>query len=481
MRISRGTDVGQIWAACLRSGALDGTPDHPSDRVMRYIDTGSRAAADALGTWLAATLDASVTELRCQTGFFSSEPLGLLRSTFDRLSACDGLVRMLIGSNEGATMRADVEDLLYVTGPARQQLQLAVVSFEDGFFHPKTFHVLRSDGSAAAYVGSANLTGAGVASAHVEAGFLLDSRAGDDAAVLAQVGGAVDWWFTALPGGLYRIVQSSDLDALVATGLLGRPRPPPAPRPPVAPAAAGAPTPHPHHRLNRLLALPPRPVRPTPPAQQMPTAATVTPTVPRAGFPDYILFAPQATVATKGVAALTGASLPAGAAGLITQLNNDSARHFFGGDGTANISVPVATVSTIRFGILPSSGRPRAEFPMRLRYLAADGTVFKADAETNIMAYGFAVGDKGHQNVRLLVPASTKHLVTTGYRQPASGDCAILEWPTPARPEFRLTFVESTAPLHASLANALTTAEGSGQNVGGGACWLAPGIAPPWP
>ena len=96
----------------------------------------------------------------------------------------------------GMTQRDDVEALLAAAGPPRKNLRVGIVSFSNGYFHPKTVHIVRGDRSAAAYVGSANLTQNGVTSLNIEAGLLLDGLQGDDASVLDEIAGAIDWWFT---------------------------------------------------------------------------------------------------------------------------------------------------------------------------------------------------------------------------------------------------------------------------------------------
>jgi hypothetical protein len=40
-------------------------------------------------------------------------------------------------------------------GLPRQNACLGIVRYDQGFFHPKTYHLRRSDGSQCAYVGSA--------------------------------------------------------------------------------------------------------------------------------------------------------------------------------------------------------------------------------------------------------------------------------------------------------------------------------------
>ncbi|MFZ0424241.1 MAG: hypothetical protein WAL80_15310 [Xanthobacteraceae bacterium] len=189
---------------------------------MRYIDTGSRDPAHALGHWLksAVELDSSVAEVRWQAGFFSSVPLAYFEAAMKRLAQANGVLRLLVGSNGGETQRADIETLLTFSGPPRSRRQIGIVKFNNAFFHPKTIHIVRTDGSEAAYVGSANLTSQGVNGLHVEGGILLDTKDGDDGAVVARIKQAIDWWFAKSPEGLNLVSKSSDLDALVQAGIL---------------------------------------------------------------------------------------------------------------------------------------------------------------------------------------------------------------------------------------------------------------------
>lgn len=190
---------------------------------MRYIDSGSRNANDALGTWLGSELigGAPLAALRVQSGFFSSQALGYFEETLSALREIDGHTRFLVGSNDGQTPRDDIADLLGVAGPPRAGMRVGVVSFQTGYFHPKVFHILRSDGSSAAYVGSANLTGAGVAALHIEAGLIIDSNTGDSAQVLDSIAAAVDAWFIADRPGLFVVSDNADLDPLVQGNVLG--------------------------------------------------------------------------------------------------------------------------------------------------------------------------------------------------------------------------------------------------------------------
>ena len=170
--------------------------------------------------------------------------------------------------------------------------------------------------------------------------------------------------------------------------------------------------------------------------------------------------------------------------GLIVQLNRDSARHFMGRDGTANISIPVATVSTLRFGIYGKHDRPRAEFNLRLRYVSAGVVIDKGTANTNVMGYGFTAAETGHGDVRLLVPTEARSLgqavTAAGLTPPTAGDIALLEWPTPLDPSFRLSFLDTHSVISQQATALFNTADAAGQVVGNGACWLAAGVSPNW-
>jgi hypothetical protein len=194
---------------------------------VRYIDSGKRESDQALGSWLAELAqDVSIIELRWQTGFFSVDGIGHIAPLISGLSTENRVVRLLLGSNDGVTRRADIEILFNVAGPPRDGLNIGVISFENCYYHPKVVHFKRDDGSMAAYVGSANLTRSGVSALHVEAGIVMDTRDGDDAAVLSSIADAVDWWFEGSHDGLFRVSGPDDLNSLVASKVLGMARPP---------------------------------------------------------------------------------------------------------------------------------------------------------------------------------------------------------------------------------------------------------------
>ena len=367
--------------------------------------------------------------------------------------------------------------------------------YDGGLFHSKVFHIKRVDGSQAAYVGSANLTGPGVDGTNIESGVVLDTRDGDAEQPLSRIASDIDAWF----GGTRRvsIVGCRDeLPPLVIARVLGQ-RPS---RNVTRSAASAGPGDGSAHRLTRLMTFP---SLPTPggsaagPPRYVSTAGSGTAesashasgqgtSIPRDGFPAYVLFAPQANEPTEGTEALSGSTLPGDTAGIIVRLNNDSARHFLGKPGTANVSVPVATVSTLRFGIYSGAhDRPRCEFRFRTRFIHPGGVYMARDFKTNIMVYGHIDGESGHGDVRMLIPRSATRDVSeliaiSGSRLPAPNDPMIVEWPTPSNPTVRVTFADQRLPLFDELAAQLDAAELNRELVGRGACWLPDDLSPFW-
>jgi hypothetical protein len=221
-------------------------------------------------------LTEEVREVRWQSGYFSASALGIFAPTLLRLARVNGTVRALIGSNNGGTLRDDVRQLVTLLGLPRAGARLGIVRYSSAEYHPKTYHLLREDGSQCAYVGSANLTSSGLA-LNVEAGLILDTRDGDPANILEQIVAAVDGWFDPPRAGVYLINGHADLQPLVGAGVL-QIDPPPAPTPPPQPPA-GEPT---IPRLRPLVNLPPLrvPVLPSEPAP-----ATVSAAVPATPSP----------------------------------------------------------------------------------------------------------------------------------------------------------------------------------------------------
>jgi hypothetical protein len=461
---------------------------------MRYIDTASRRGEETLAAWFQAVLTDDVTELRWQSGFFFAEGAGLLIPTLERLKRAEGIVRGVIGADARSTLRDDVAWLVGAIGIPRKGAALGAVSFARGLFHPKTYHVVRRDGSEVAYVGSANLTAPAVSGRNVEAGLVLDTRSGDSRDVLRAIADGVDWWFEETRDGFNPISALATVQQLTDDGILVEALPPRLEVPIEAGDADGADEQVRVRRpgLHDLVELPRvRPRVATSPREGARSGAATVPrpvglAVPRRGFPDYFLFDPVATQPTSGASGLSGALLPGGAVGLIVQLNKDSARHFERRNGTANMSLPIASLASLRFGIFAGKyERPRAEFDLHVRFLRSAAAPIVCEVlETSVMAYGYADGEPGHRDIRMVVPAGVRVLAeriqAAGHGLPAVNDLALLEWPAPGRPDFRLSYLEPGSAIAAEAAVIFQAAKSAREMVGGRACWLLAGLSPQW-
>lgn len=483
----------QSLAKALTHSAYLGRVEHRIVYV-KYLDTGLRDHAQTLAHWFAQIIPEEVVELRIQTGFFSLEGIGLLIPVLEHCKERSCVTNLLIGSNEGGTKRNDIGDLVDLLGVPRPEAKLGIVSFRDAYFHPKTYHVRRVDGSEMGFVGSANLTRSGLA-LHVEAGIALDTRDGDPVQPLVEMANSIDEWFIQRRDGLNLIEDPDALDVLVENGILANDSPPPPPRS-ETPSSSGVR--HIAPRLQQLVSLP-RVRRATVEVEspeegaepvnsaEEPAIAVTEVSVPRAEYPQNMLFKPSADAPTEGASALSGGSLPGGATGLIIRLNRDSARRFMGGSGTANISIPIPIVYTLRFGMYSGRNnikRPRAEFDMNLRFLC-DGTKLGTHAaKTNVMAYGYAEDDTGHQDMRMLVPAAVSNLIeeinAAGKSLPTEGHMAFLEWPQLESPSFRLSFLEASSEIFRQAREIFQAEQSSKRTVGNGACWLPVGLSPSW-
>lgn len=92
------------------------------------MDSGTRDTAQTLGAWLKSTVvdDDTIVGIRIQTGFFGASALGILYPRLTSLGHSGGLARALIGSNDGATLAADVTGLLTSTAPSRANRSIGV-------------------------------------------------------------------------------------------------------------------------------------------------------------------------------------------------------------------------------------------------------------------------------------------------------------------------------------------------------------------
>jgi len=249
---------------------------------MRYLDSGRRDADHTLASWLAEQVQGDISALRLQTGFFSIEGIGLLTPVLESLKKLNRPTSILIGSNDASTLRSDVTGLATVIGIPRGNAKLGVVNYDGAFFHPKTYHFTRTDGSQSAFVGSANLTKSGL-TLHVEAGISLDTNEGDDPKHLSEIALAIDAWFDEKRPGLTTIAGIQTIDALVASGVLSLARPQLQTK---TNGATGNPAMPTRPRLLSLFTLPPAPApAPGPAPAPAPASASTSTSTPALSKP----------------------------------------------------------------------------------------------------------------------------------------------------------------------------------------------------
>lgn len=188
---------------------------------LRYLDSTGRSSTDALGHWLSQEVPTQQAQLRIKTGYFTLNGLGGLKASIDHLVQNDLPISVAVGANEKATIKADVDALYALIGCPRPNAKLCVISCAGGLFHPKVVHLTRTDGSELAYVGSANVTPAGVNGTNIESGILLDSRDGDPIGVLNEIAASIDEWFNGAKVGVTNINGPATTQQLVTAGILG--------------------------------------------------------------------------------------------------------------------------------------------------------------------------------------------------------------------------------------------------------------------
>ncbi len=187
---------------------------------MKYIDNGPGTESNTVLSWLMDVLTPNVVGVSWQSGFFEGSVLGALSPTLTRLAKTNLEVTALIGSNNGETKVSSVRMLAKLLALPRSRARLGIVSYANGFYHPKTIHVSFDDGREAAYVGSANLTTSGIDGTNIEAGIVLDTSEGDSTRMLNSINQAAVKWFELQPEGLYLVNRPKDIEVLKRTGVL---------------------------------------------------------------------------------------------------------------------------------------------------------------------------------------------------------------------------------------------------------------------
>ncbi|MGR3507146.1 MAG: phospholipase D family protein [Paracoccaceae bacterium] len=188
---------------------------------MHFLDGATRAPSDSLGHWIDKQVPHEVSHLRIMSGYFALSGLGAFQDIIDALNLSGGNISAVLGANDKETIESDLIDYLDLVQSPRAGVRTAIASYSNGLFHPKVYHLTRTDGSELAYVGSANLTDFGVNSGNIEAGIILDTREKDDSSVLSRIAASVDTWFSGMNPAVNEIISHADVRALVAIGIVG--------------------------------------------------------------------------------------------------------------------------------------------------------------------------------------------------------------------------------------------------------------------
>lgn len=197
-----------------------------------YLDSGSGQDDQFIGNWLNANIADGIKGFRVQMGYFRYGALAAYAPTLAAAAQAGHPVHFVLGANDGNLTASDLEQTFQVVLGC-SNASLTIVSYADAKFHPKTIHIVRSDDSIAAIVGSSNFTTQGLGK-NVEASLMLDSRADDSIETLTQIAVAADRWRSTIESGIFPIQAIADIQVLVDAGIINRPQPilpslPPAP------------------------------------------------------------------------------------------------------------------------------------------------------------------------------------------------------------------------------------------------------------
>lgn len=187
---------------------------------MRYIDSSTRHVDHTVAQWMSACVDSDVSEVRCQTGYFSFEGGSILLPALKKCADGNLISRFVVGSNRGVTLAEHVDLLRVALAMPRTEAKLAVAMFDTSLYHPKVYHFVLENGRKTAYVGSANLTGAGISGLNIEAGVILDTDDGDDEGLLDQISNSINKWFEPGALGVCLVANFDDIQKLMGRNLL---------------------------------------------------------------------------------------------------------------------------------------------------------------------------------------------------------------------------------------------------------------------
>jgi hypothetical protein len=390
---------------------------------VQYLDTGDRDPDHTLFRWLAPRL-ATARYFGFQTGYFSADGVFPFEADLRRIVASGGAVRAVIGANEDSIRSSDVTYLLALVDGSHAS-SVAIVAAEDVLMHTKAYYIEAADGSRSAYVGSANLTGSGLAS-NIEAGVVLESS-GVAASVLDEIKVAIEAWLTGSRPNA-EVISLSDVPQLVADGVFDVPRPP---RPQAS--ARGR-----RRRLRRF---------------------------PRLGS---ILSLPRrrrSRAISRPAHRAPAPTPPPGLTPIVKQLSaRQDTKGFRGEVGTPYVALPSELASSLP--LVPSGRRsdPKMDVEIRARYVEYPTEVITSGADApNITFVGAGGPSPSHRDLRLnlskaIVDGLRYVAHSHGFDPPQPNDPLVIEF-LGRGDVLRLTFVRDE-PLRSRLIAYCTTPRG---------------------
>ena len=181
--------------------------------MVKYIDSAIDNKSKFIRDWLDNNLLSDNKSFNVQSGYFTFEAIQPFVQVLKNIINNSGTVKFVLGSNAGSLSAGDVKAVLDIIQGSPNS-SLTVVSFKNAEFHPKCYHVKRSDNSESALVGSGNLTQFGV-SLNVEAAIILDTRIGDNPILVQEIKDVIDIWGTRSEhDGSYQIKTQQDIEDL---------------------------------------------------------------------------------------------------------------------------------------------------------------------------------------------------------------------------------------------------------------------------
>lgn len=370
-----------------------------------------------------------------------------LYGSFEDLLLDSGTMHLVIGANEAAIRRADIEDVLDLidVGSPSATATLTLVAADDALMHSKTYYIEREDGTKHALVGSVNLTHPGMAR-NIEAALAIDSTS-DPNAPFDEIKAAIERWHKPpLPSNAYSVTRES-VQTLIEDGLLDVERV----RPPVSPASRkkrGKLFP----ALGAILQLPRKKRAVAPRKRQTPAKR-----------------AAQSPVGTLG-------TLPNGRVGILKRLSSLDVKGFHGGTGTLYIALPAELAPFLPMTPYGKNAVPRVDVIVEARMEEApDDVVLSGSSPTNITHEGVGTTQISHSDLRFNYHRGVQRGIArvaaeNALEVPDVGDLAAIELLEGVR--IRITFVTDAT----SIANLTPLLDQRGGSWG----WLPPGTMGPW-